>query len=122
MQAGMREALDLVDVVIRHQLARRVTGQIVGTAQPGDRGTGEREMLRIERGVRLVVDPRLDAYLVDAVGRSAPGDRLRLGHRNGGERYQLVRPLEIVVLQRRVVDLPREGGLCGGVVMGGVEV
>src|SRR5690606_4056311 len=49
-------------------------------------------------------------------------DLARPGYLDRGQRNQLVRPLEIVVLKRRLVDLASEERLVGGIGLHGIEM
>src|SRR5689334_337774 len=70
--------------------------------------------------MRLETDARLEVDFVDR--ELAALDQARLRSLDRGERDQLVGPLQVVVLERRLVDLAGEDRLVGGVGLHGVEV
>src|SRR4051812_10524670 len=98
----MGEALDLVDVIVRDQLAR-AGGKLIRAFQRVDLSLGERKISRYESGMRLVADTGPDADLVNGVFAALDGARLR--DVNRGQRNQLVGALEVVVLEQRLVHL-----------------
>ncbi len=139
MQARVRQALDLINVVGGRQLARAglfEVPQLIHT----------REILRLEiviaRPTRsvlrkcrvgLIENARPDADLVHAVRHRVRvgivGQALALGiqvdrprHLDGSLGDQLVRSLVVVVLQRRLVDLRRERRFVLAVGLDGIEV
>src|SRR3970040_2397825 len=59
--------------------------------------------------MRLIPDPRTNADFID--GEFPAVDASRFGQLDGGERDQLVRPLQVVVLQQRFIDLLRKDRL-----------
>src|SRR5690242_3065502 len=118
----MGEPLDLVDVVVRDQLARsglRKIGQLILGA---DLALCKRQVQRLalfipgEGRMRLIENSVPDMDIVFAVGDN-PGIRISrqraaalveeswLGNLGSSRRNQLVRPLQVVTLQRRLVDL-----------------
>ena len=127
MQMRVHEALDLVDVVIGRQLTR------TGVSEVGERGIardvcGFEIMIVVaavstprEGRVWLIENAVLQADGVDRFrnrcGGRVVGQRFTiatevtwLGQRGGGERHELVRTFQKVVLQHRLVDLT--GELC----------
>src|SRR3954469_21490043 len=68
----------------------------------------------------LILDARADANFVD--GEFAALDHARLGHFERGKRDELVGPLQVVVLQRRLVHLLREFRLVLGIRLHRIEV
>ena len=137
VQARVREPFYLVHVVIGGELARPGFGKIgkyvdalqviasqVLIAQPSGAVTRKCRM-------RLVADAGLDADFVQAEGdvfRIRRNLRARgvqvhgLRHLHRGQRNQRIGALEIVILQRRLVDLRVEHGLVLAVGLGRVEV
>ncbi len=139
MQPRVRQALDLMHEIGSFQLTRAGLGKI---AQPADLaqilgrhrqvarraviGTGKRRM-------RLVHHARADADLVDALRHPRRIGRVRQQaaggivaaqprHLGGDARLQRVRPLQIVVLQRRLDDLVQEGRLVLAVGLHRIEM
>src|SRR3954468_8373513 len=115
----MGEALDLVDVIVGHELAR-AGGKLIRAFQRADLSLGQRKISRYESGMRLVADAGPDADLVNAVLAALDGPRLR--HVNRGQRNQLVGALEVVILEQRLVDLLGELRFILGVGLHRVEV
>ena len=132
VHARVREPLDLVDVVLGGELARAGLREVRERELALDLVLGKVEIERLparvdgERRVRLIADPRPDADLVlgerhgrrRRIGRKLlprsveqPGPR----HLERGLRHELVGPLEVVVLERRLVDLLDEAPFVGGV-------
>ena len=128
----VRQPLDLVDVVLGGELARAGLREVGERELALDLVFGETEIERLpagvdgERGVRLVADPRPDADLVLAerhrrrrrvrrqlASRGVEQSSPRHFERRLGD--QLVGPLQVVVLERRLVDLLDEAPLVGGV-------
>ena len=139
MQARMRQALDLVDVVVGNQLAAAGHGKVgdgIDAVQlPGVEVAIDRLTLAVrgKRRMRLVADARTNANVVDAardlrcrcIGwQLAPLGIVVARHRHAlaGRRNQRVRSLQIVVLQRRLVDLRSEGDLVLAVRLHRIEV
>src|SRR6185295_15302067 len=75
---------------------------------------------RNEGRVRLVADAGPDAQLIDR--ELAALDRARLRDVRRGQRNELVRALEVVILEQRLVDLLRELRFVLGVRLHRVEV
>src|SRR3954471_13834351 len=98
----MGEALDLVDVIVGHELAR-AGGKLIRAFQRVDLSLGERKISWYESRVRLVADAGPDADLVNGVLAALDGSRLR--NLNRGQRNQLVGALEVVILEQRLVSL-----------------
>ena len=119
VQARMGQPLDLVDEVVRDQLARRC-GKLVRAFEARDPRGRQRVVAGDERRMGLIGDSRADADLVD--GELAALDLPRLRHLQRRERDQLVGPLQVVVLERRLVHLLREPRLVLGVGLHRVEV
>jgi hypothetical protein len=133
----MRKALDLVHVVCGHQLAAAGLGKIgkaiLAAKIPRLQIEVEAAPGRIPRkgGMRLVENSGFDVNLVHAVGdiprRSGQFDAgavviARRGNRRGGRRNQRIRTFEIIVLQRRLVHLPDEIILVGGIGLRRVQM
>ncbi|TLD46669.1 MAG: hypothetical protein FAZ92_01031 [Accumulibacter sp.] len=139
MQPRVCQPLDLVDVVVGGQLAAAAVREV---AQPVDAAQllaiagavqGLAGGIQRESRMRLVADSRADADLVDADGdrrRRRVGRQLaaagvevaRHRHRLAGQRNQRIRPLQVVVLQWRLVDLRRERDLVLGVGLHRIEM
>ena len=119
MQPRVREALDLVDVVVRGEFPR-CQRQRVRRFQLFNCFLLEFLIFRYECGMRLVLDARPDANLID--GEFAAVAHARLGYFERRERDKLVGPLEVVVLQRRLVNLLGEFRLILGIGLHRIEV
>jgi hypothetical protein len=139
VQARMRQTLDLVDVVVGDELARAALREVGNRLDRPQLPAVEIAIARLtglvkrKSRVRLVADAGPDANLVDALGNRC---ERRIGrqfnalivviarHRQriAGQRNQRVRPLEVVVLQRRLVDLRRKGDLVLAVRLHRVEM
>ncbi|EXI75171.1 MAG: hypothetical protein AW07_01408 [Candidatus Accumulibacter sp. SK-11] len=139
MQPRVRQPLDLVDVVVGGQLAaaavREVAelldaAQLLAVARLVPRLAGR---IQGESRMRLIADSRADADLVDAdgdrrrrrVGRQLAPAGVEVAwhrHRLAGQRNQRIGPLQVVVLQRRLVDLRRERDLVLGVGLHRIEM
>jgi len=116
------EPLDLVHVIGGHQFARAILLEIAQRKDivqiPGLKIVIQRPAFIVhrERGMRLIADAGLDAYHVFTIG-DEPGigplgqpapfavKQGRARHLHRAKRNQLVRALEIMVLQRRLVNL-----------------
>jgi hypothetical protein len=139
MQARMGQALDAIDVVLGGQLPTVAPAEVGEDVDAGElRGAqgvvGDGRHCATGKGrMRLVTDARLDGDDIIrerdpcriGVIRQRPSLRIqvaRLRHRFGGGRDQLVGPLEVVVLQRRLVDLGREGDLVLAVGLHRIEM
>ena len=139
MQARVRQALDLVDIVVGDQFAAAGLGEIgnhldaaqfLGVQFAIDRLPGG---VGSESRMWLVADARANANVVNAArdlgGRRVGRQLAALGvviaryrHALTGRRNQRVRPLQIVVLQRRLVNLRGEGDLVLAVRLHRIEV
>ena len=139
MQVRVGQAFDLVDVIRRHQFAGAGPGEITEGVDVGQGVAAHVEVsgpalaIFCKGGMGLVADAGLDVEFVDAVGnlrrrgagRKTPPLRVLVignGHRLGREGNQLVGAFEVVVLQGRLVDLPGEDHLVGGVGLRRVQV
>ena len=71
-----------------------------------------------EAGIGVEQDARAD---LEAVGLLAVGQRLGLGHRRGEAGDQLIGPLQVVILEQRVVDVAGDDVLGRGVGHGRIE-
>ncbi len=122
MQTRMREPFDLVFEILRFELARAVFSEVGEHIARGDFGFGQRVIavgaggVARERGVRLIHDAVFDADFVDGVshrarrrgsGQAVPVrvEEIRLRHGCGDARNQRIGTLEVVILQRRLVNL-----------------
>ena len=139
MQARVGKALDLVDVVRRHQLARPGLGEVAQPAHVAQILRRQPQVARLprvggrKRRVRLIQDAGTDADLdhgADHLRRIGRGGQLapariepaQLGHAVGGRGLEHVGALEVVVLQRRLDDLVKEGGLVLAVRLHRIEM
>ena len=122
MHPGMRQSLDLMHVVRRHQFTRALLPEITDGVQAAQAFTREVGIHRLARRIhrecrmRLVTDARPDAYHVfaerHAGGRRVLRQRIALrvqvgglGHFGRGIRNQFIRPLEVMILQRRLINV-----------------
>ena len=139
MQFRMGEAADLESVVVGYQFAGAGEFEIAQLVDILQVLTLELviPVLPIlvlgKGGMRLIHDAGLDMYFVDAVGNLGARRGIRhlsicgivvsrLGHCRSSQRGELVRPLEIVVLQRRHVDLRREHRFVFGIGLHRIEM
>ena len=133
----MREALDLVDIIRRDEFAAAALGEIGNTelvAQPPwlevQIQAAPGRIFRKSR-MRLVENAGLDVDFINAV-RDLPRARRQfdtrtveiagLGNGGRGRWDQRVGPFEIVILQRRLVHLPDEVILVGGIRLRRVQM
>src|SRR5271170_1790549 len=107
MQVRVRQALYAVDVVVGGELARALR-QVVGAPQVFYIPLFQGQILRDEAWMRLVPDAGLDVDVVNAVRNAIPLYQNRVRNFGRGERNQLVGTLQVVILERRLVDLARE--------------
>ncbi|GAB1411535.1 hypothetical protein MASR1M97_02710 [Candidatus Desulfobacillus denitrificans] len=120
MQPGVGKTLDLVDVVLGGQLARAGLREIPQGINFLEISLGKIVIEQIavraagECGVRLIQDARPDTDLVERISHPgrirrhvAPGGihAAHARHRLGCQRHQGIGSFQIVVLQRRLVDL-----------------
>ena len=133
VQLRMHQTLDLVGIVRGGHGARADPGKIAQGMDAGEIIGSEAQVLRYERGVRLVAHVGLDANLVhavsDALRRDITGQDSTflvqipdLRHLAGGKRHQLVRAFQVVVLQGRRVDMRKKLILVFAVGLRRVEV
>jgi hypothetical protein len=121
----MRQALDLVDVVLGHQFPRAGFREVAERGDAvklprGERLVTVRAVLVPGKGrMRLVINARLDVDVIDAVGdgiarggiRQAPAGRIEIIRLRDGarrQRNQFIGAFQVMVLQRRLVDLAGE--------------
>ena len=139
MQTRMCQAFDLVDVVVGRQFARTGlwkiaqaidTLELLGIEPGVDRLPGRVDS---KSGMRLITNTGPDANFVHAAGngrgrRIARQDfsrhvvKRRHRHRLGRAGNQFVRPLEVVVLQGRLINLCREGRFIFGIRLRRIEM
>ena len=139
MQVGVGQALDLVDVVRRRQLPAAPLLEVRQGVDVLQLRRGKIEVAGLagriggEGGMGLIADAGPDVDVVDAVGHrrrvgvlgqgpAGSVEMARLGHFRGGKGDQGVGPLEVMVLQGRLVDLGGEGRFVLGVGLGRVQV
>ena len=139
MQARMCEALDAIDEVVGGQLTRALFGEISQRIDAAQRlavkvlVAGLAARVEREGRMRLETDARRNGNVVLAVGdlrrrrivrQTLPAgvEEAHLGHRRGAAGNQRVGALEVVVLQRRLVDLAGEHRLVFGVGLRRIEV
>ena len=139
MQARMGEALDLVFEVLRLQLARTLLAEIRQHVFAGKPGCAQVLIDQFAAGsarkrrVRLITDAAPDPDLIDCeggifgrrIGGQLPAALVviaRLRHFLRDARNQRVRALQVMVLQRRLVDLRREGGFVRTIGLDRIEV
>ncbi len=135
----MGEPLDLVDVVVRRQLPRAGLRKIRQPVLRAYLALGQREIRGLalvvfrKRGMRLIEDPLSNADVVlavrDTVGRSVPREhassrveKARLRNLGRGGWDELVRPLEVMILQRSLVDLLDDVVFVRGIRLGRIQV
>ena len=128
MQARMGEALDGIDVILGHQLARAPVREV------GQRLDARQARRRLgKRGMRLIADAGAQPDQVIRIGDlrrvgvvrqrlSLVIDIPRLRHLDRRCGDHLVGALQIVVLQRRFVDLRGKGDLVLAVRLHGIEM
>ena len=129
----MRQTLDLVNIIGSGQFTRAGTRKIGQLVFASDGLARQTAIGRNERRVRRKPDTRLDADFI--YGRSDVGHRrigrqftpglvqiARLGQRHRRIRNQLVGPLEIVILKRRLIHLRSEFGFIRRIRLCRVEV
>ena len=136
MQWRESKPLDLVDIVVRGELARTAVfevGEFPHALEALPLRIVERPAALIHGECRmgLIVDPRLDADDVFSVGRRlpSPGELIAifveppdLRHDRRCQRHDLVGTLEKVVLVGRLIDLGDKGPLAGGIGARRVEM
>ena len=132
-------ALDGVDEVLGHQLARALVLEVPGRAARAQLAGLHRVvavaalLVRREGRVRLEADARLDGHVVDALHHLLGGrvlgqhlavlaDVARRHHRRRRLGHQLEGALQVVVAVGRLVDLVGEGGLVVPIRGRGVQV
>jgi hypothetical protein len=137
MQSGVRQTLDLVNVIVGSEFTRpeqrkvRDTLTAVGNtlAQIGWLAVG----IQRERRMRLVADAGSQGQLIDTFGNRLDRRIIRQGATIGGKvarmrqllnrgRNQFVRATQVVVLQRRLVDLRGKGDLVLGIGLRRIQV
>ena len=129
----VRQALDLIHIVVGGQEARGADAEIGQLKLARDHRARQLAIGRDKGRMRLITDIRPDADFIDR-GRDQLRRRVRrqiatsgiqvarFGQSERGARRQLVWPFEVVVLERRFVNLCIEGGFVLGVGAGRVKM
>ena len=139
MQARMREPLDLVCEILRFEFACAACGEVGQHVACGQIAFAQCVITKMAGGVarkrrmRLVQHPALEADFVNGgcnvarrhAGRQAAPfgiQEVRLRDRLGDAGYQCVGALQVVILQRRFVDLRRKSDFVRTVGLHRVEM
>ena len=132
VQLRMGQAFYLIDIVRRGQLAAAASGKIRKRIDPAQIRRAQMQIERLafgidgEGGMGLIADTRTNMNLIDRVGHALRRRIIRqtlplivekLGAGHGGNRRgnQSIWPLQILVLQRRLINLADETIFVGSV-------